>query len=367
MNLFTFSSEFTDNQSFLLKLGAIIVGFLFVFLSVNYLYVNNLVTPLELFGDKTNSFKREKGPVKLIFLGDSHPGLGIKNRYLPDRFHNLSFVNHNLKDQRLLLEWAHSLHPELEYVVLQADFHVFAEKATQWSSPKYSMYFADYSKIQSVYGLSYLELAKSIAYFHYPLLDPKRRFNFPKFIYFYSRKVLSNRSGEINQERYRLDRFNDLNYLRTFRWNQASRDHQQFAAQRRIRRQFGSNQPHIDPELVETFKSIQEYTLRNDLKIIYVRYPVTGEYLSNIPLSGPEKKRFRDLLKSKNTVLRLNLSRTFENRLHLFRNSDHLNYEGGKVLTKLFVRTFNERINSTKSDSTSKTANVSPSGTNNYR
>lgn len=343
MNLFTSNSEEKGLSKLAKKLIFLFVGFLIFYSVISYIYRTNLKTSLDLFAEKIEPIKQRKLKIQTLFLGDSHPGGDILNRFLPKGFYNLGFPNHNLTDQLLLLKWAHNLHPELKYVVLQADFHIFAKKAAHRDSPKWSMTFADYRAIKQVYNLSYFELFKEMSYYHFPLLNPRRRFSLPKFFYYYGRMLLSGRKV-INQERYRLDRYNDLIYKKKFQWNRASRSRKQYAAQERIHLQFGKKGPYLLQEMIESFKKIKSYTRRNDLKIIYIRYPVTKFYRQKLPLSEEDRKQFRKILMTDNSVLRLNFSAVFDNRTRFFRNSDHLNYDGAVALTNLFVEGFRKNL-----------------------
>jgi len=89
----------------------------------------------------------------------------------------------------------------------------------------------------------------------------------------------------------------------------------------------------MNPLLVEYYEKTIRLALKQGMKVIFIRYPLTNEFLAhhNPQIEG-EVSAFLDALSKKYGIPILDYRRVFVDRQDLFSNQDHCNGEGKKVL-----------------------------------
>jgi hypothetical protein len=279
-------------------------------------------------------FSRFRDPTvnpQLIFLGDSHPAIDIKSEFLPRDFYNFSYPGENWRSMLLRSILAFKSKPQLRYVVIPIDYHMFSVYRSR------DVYFTDFlphvdlEDIRAVYRPSPLTLFKARVSSALPLVSPGNRQKMRKVI---GEDLAAALSGIPNAKAIYLDKHGGLAHSQEHVWPEIPSFRRKEDLRDRIDKHFLS--PVVAEELLDIFNQFLALAAQDNIKVIGVRYPLSVEYKN--------AAKERDVASVENVYRTvpgiaaiLDYRDLFDMHQEYFTDPDHLNSQGGKEFTKKLV------------------------------
>jgi hypothetical protein len=267
----------------------------------------------------------KKNP-KVVFLGDSHPNAGISENDLSDNYAKLSHGGDNLRQMILKLEYAKRTKPEVKFAVIPLDYHTFSDYRNRNLSFARDLNYTDnYALIRNLYNPNKITLYKELLSYYVPLTNAK---NWEKYFLIISdcieRKFINSPDSQ------------------GVSWVRLSKRQKRHFARSRVDGQF--RQPIVVSDMVMLLDNLIEFCHLNHIKLIGVRYPMSKEYV----------QYFKNLNIAKIDAIYENRENHFFEMLdymelfielpQYFLNSDHLNYTGARVFTKILIEDLDQKI-----------------------
>ncbi len=116
----------SEVKKFLLTATVFFLVFIILFILVA-VYYQVRVRGNDDFFTTINYFKKSAIEPRLIFLGDSHPTMDVRNRYLPKDYYNFSYHNENWQRIYIRSKYALANKDSIKYLVIPCEYHSFSE------------------------------------------------------------------------------------------------------------------------------------------------------------------------------------------------------------------------------------------------
>ncbi len=330
MNLFTFSSNISRRKEFLLKLLLFALIFFLIFQAISY-YYQKRIAKQNNFNLQIKKFSDLKNKIILLFLGDSHTARAIKHQFLPDNYYNLGYSGENYHEMFIKLKWAVDQQPAIKYVVLPSEYYAFTKFRANNNHILRSLRLASPKTVRKIYSLSKFKIYEYQLKFQYPLIAPQKREIFARV---FMKDILGLLTGKIFNKTKKINEFNNIVYTKSKNWSELPPGKRKKKAKKRVRLHFAK--PLITPELIKSYRAMLSFCHKNDIKIIFIKYPLAVEYQS--AMYKHSLQQVKEIFNKNSVSARLNYIHIFDKQQRLFWDQDHLNVEGSKKFSKIIAK-----------------------------
>ncbi|MHB8481157.1 MAG: hypothetical protein ACYDBV_00240 [Nitrospiria bacterium] len=267
-------------------------------------------------------------------MGDSHPAYGVDPEYLSDDFYNFSYPSENLIMTYLKLKYAVGEKKEIKYIVLPLDFHIFSDYRRNGSD--YSRYFllSSINKIYQIVGIR--DILKSVLKYYLPLSSYYNRQQFIEYLFRKLKIVLSHHSDNKVSKNISISEYGHITSPGNY--NNLSDQEKSQEVSSRIKEQM--KRPLDDRLLSFYFEKILIYCKDNGIKVIGIRYPVSKEYYSSLPMSELVQVSKEMEKQTPYFFFIKDYSHLYFQNPDYFANSDHLNNNGSLNFAKVLRSDF---------------------------
>lgn len=255
--------------------------------------------------------------VKNLIIGDSHPGT-LTNDMLNEETYNIAFGGDGLKENYLKLKYVLNQPNQVEHLFLTADAQMFGARRVQSSNyaflNKYVLDMGEYD----VYGHNAVSILADMV----PLFSDS-------YIDFLNKQLSDNVSGQVKTRNLYTQLRADHSMWST---QIPAEQRLEFAQKTGISDHRGVLEDSIQ---VSYYHKMVELCKEKGVKIIGVKYPAMQEYLAGLPT---DKQSKLDSLFSEVGFYAMLDYRNFSQDPRLFKNEDHVNDDGARLLIKEMER-----------------------------
>lgn len=269
--------------------------------------------------------KKEESNIKYILLGDSH-SQEIKDEILGDLTHNLSSGGDSVKEMYIKVVYSVKMYKKLEYILLSCDYHMFTRFRASSNNKSFIFPIIDYKLGHEVYGVNWISL-KLISL--HPLFDPN--------YYTFERERFKNIIKSIFQKRetYSNEALKEQNKI----WGELSDFERQKTAQSVGKGDF--SHVLVTDTNEKYYRKMIELCKRKRVKVVGIIYPSDHNYL--MQLKYIERLKIDKIRNNLGFDVILDYHDLIKNPKN-FRNPDHLNIQGAKLVIKKINWDINIRL-----------------------
>ncbi|MDX2286266.1 MAG: hypothetical protein NW241_19005 [Bacteroidia bacterium] len=301
-----------QNQKDIMRLLGKLSIFLLPFIPLNfYLYYSSpFFQKQQLYHERIEGFFAKPG-VKTLLIGDSHPEV-VANKFLNDETYNLSFGGDALKESYLKLKYVLDRPNTVQYLFLTADAHMLGAKRVHSANNSFMNLYVVKTGLYDVYKRP----APSVIGDMVPLFNDS-------YIEYLNTRIKDAATGNLGKRQlYEELRQDHQKWSRDI--PEADRIKYAIATGRGDYRNVLENE-----EQVTYYKQILDLCKEKGIKVIGVQYPAMQEYIAQCP---PETRAKYDAFLQAQGFYALLDYRDLTQDPKLYKNEDHVNDEGAKLL-----------------------------------
>lgn len=251
-----------------------------------------------------------------FIFSDSHGAVINQNILDPFDIYNFSYDSDSYADILLKIRFLTNSDVRIDTIYLSVGNHTLSPYREDYNNLKFSIFYSNQSYLPKSIPISQTEYLLSRYLKHYiPLTD----INNSRLFYDYLKSRVVAVLGNVKSERHR-------------NWNEIPPILRMEKIKTRIKEQFPTkNRSEV---LTGTLQEIIDITIKNNIKLVGVKFPLSGELLSE--LNGMNYGA--DRVFQKNSILVFDFTREFSTFDDYFFDQDHLNSTGVSKLLKTLER-----------------------------
>ena len=265
-----------------------------------------------------------------ILLGDSH-FIPLSDHLKDLNYLNISYASDSINDLFVKYKYLVEKGIIVNSIILLADYHMFSNYRMKLNNHEKSYLYAhliDYIKLYDGNIEQYL-FNRFISLCNLHILNKGGIEYFNKLILqkYIKQSVGVDVISTINTNTDILSRFNNI-------FSDLNDENRKINTKKRFNKQF---QESINERLILNYEDFVDQIKLNGSSLILLRMPVSNEYIELLnQYSALEKLQNNKIFKEN---LLLDYSDLFKERQDYFDNADHLNIEGGKIMSQILQDT----------------------------
>ena len=270
-------------------------------------------------------------PDNTLILGDSYPSYSLRNTILESsNIYNYSYPGENCFCSFIKLKYLVNNNKKPKLVIVNWDEHQFNQRRNNVTPLLPYQAVFDLGEINDV-SISKVNLAKIIIGSLIPVSVPKNRALIQNWLstYFTGKPLRQSKSFYYNSR-------NEL-VQGDKKWVDLDANQRILLAEARYEINMGGE---FSSDVLSCYKEISSFCKKEGISIIAVKFPVSKEYQA---IQNEESKKvlgYHEKIKEASIRIDtvLDYSRIFNNSQYFFLNSDHLNGQGAKKFSNIFIK-----------------------------
>lgn len=294
-----------------------IVVLVLLFALANMLFYK-FVAPSSLLARTDSQFYPEKYNTKILLIGDSHIKSGLDPLIINSSFNLASLGENYIQTYYKLRKNLQDEKFRPEFIVMPLDLHTFSSyRSSRFEDHWYWKDFVDFREVAEINkNVSSVEKNLNLMF---PLAGQGR--NLIKYFFQRNSTVLIKGYMPVN-ESFLLA--NNKEAIASARADYHLK-----------------NQAAIDSSILLYFSKLIELAQEKGIKVILVKFPITKEYYNAagkyIQDNNEYYSQIFSSIKSCRDVYLMDYQKKFFGKQFIFKDSDHLNYDGAEQLSRLFT------------------------------